>query len=143
MSSILSPYPSSPPLSSPLIEDPPDAILSIADLRAELELLQQKAYERAKKAINNLKAIEECVRRMKEKEKARAIEKSRKDTICACFCIRFPTLSHVTVYSTPYIPSSLLLTRTLSDVNVACDDLTRDAQRKWRGLIHTFNRGWL
>ncbi|KAF9784356.1 histone acetyltransferases subunit 3-domain-containing protein [Thelephora terrestris] len=84
MSSILSPYPSSPPLLSSLIRDPPDAIPPIDDLQAlqaELKLLQQKANERAKKAGNDLKAIEESMRRMKEKEKgkARAVEKVRKD----------------------------------------------------------------
>lgn len=84
MSSILSPYPSSPPLLSPLIKDPPEGIPPIEDLealQAELKLLQQKAYERAKKAGNDLKAIEESLRRMREKEKgkARAVEKVRKD----------------------------------------------------------------
>ena len=88
MSSILSPYPSSPPLFSPLIRDPPDVIPPIDDLetlQAELKLLQQKAHERAKKAGNDLKAIEESMRRMKEKEKgkAKAIEKVRKDRACA------------------------------------------------------------
>ena len=88
MSSILSPYPSSPPLLSPLIRDPPDVIPPVDDLealQAELKLLQQKAYERAKKAGNDLKAIEESMRRMKEKEKgkARIVEKVRKDRACA------------------------------------------------------------
>ena len=96
MSSILSPYSSYPPLPSPLIRDPPEAIPPIDDLealQAELKLLQQKAYERAKKAGNDLKAIEESMRRMKEKEKgkARAVEKARKDRACACFRIRFPS----------------------------------------------------
>jgi len=94
MSSILSSYPSSPPLLSPLIRDPPDVIPPIDDLealQAELKLLQQKAYERAKKAGNDLKAIEESMRRMKEKEKgkARAVEKARKDRACAYFRVRF------------------------------------------------------
>ena len=80
--------PSSPPLLSPLIRDPPDVIPPIDDLealQAELKLLQQKANERAKKAGNDLKAIEESMRRMKEKEKgkARALEKVRKERACA------------------------------------------------------------
>ena len=96
MSSILYPYPSSPPLSSPLIVNPPDAIPPIDDLealQAELKLLQRKAYERAKKAGDDLKAIEESMRRMKEKEKgkARALEKARKDRACAYFPIRSST----------------------------------------------------
>jgi transcriptional adapter 3 len=95
MSSILSQYPSSLPSLSPLIKDPPDAIPPVDDLealQAELKVLQQKAYERAKKAGNDLKAIEESMRRMKEKEKgkARALEKVRKDRARACFCVRFP-----------------------------------------------------
>lgn len=118
MSSILSPYPSSPPIPSPLIRDPPDAIPSIDDLealQAELKLLQQKAQERAKKAGNDLKAIEESMRRMKEKEKgkARAVDKARKARACACFRVRLP------------IP-------TLLDVNVVHPDLTRYTERKWR-----------
>lgn len=95
MSSILSQYPSSPPPLSPLIRDPPDAIPPVEDLealQAQLKALQQKAYERAKKAGNDLKAIEESMRRMKEKEKgkARAVEKVRKDRARACFRVRFP-----------------------------------------------------
>ena len=118
MSSILSPYPSSPPLLSPLIRDPPDVIPPIEELealQAELERLQQKARARAQKAGKDLKAIEESMRRMKEKEKgkARAVDKVRKDRACACFRDRFPV-------------------RTLLDVNVVCCGLTRHAQRKWR-----------
>ena len=118
MSSILSPYPSSPPLLSPLIRDPPDVIPPVDDLealQAELKHLQQKAYERAKKAGNDLKAIEESMRRMKEKEKgkARAVEKARKDRACASFRVRLPT-------------------RTLLDINILYRNLTRHAQRKWR-----------
>lgn len=95
MSSILSQYPSSPPPLSALIRDPPDVIPPIDDLealRAELKTLQQKAYERAKKAGNDLKAIEESMRRMKEdaKGKARAIEKVRKDRARAFFRVRSP-----------------------------------------------------
>lgn len=134
MSSILSPYPSSPPIPSSLIRDPPDAIPPIDDLetlQAELKLLQQKAYERAKKAGNDLKAIEESMRRMKEKEKgkARAVDKARKARACACFRVRPPT-------------------PTLLDVYAACHDLTRYTERKWRRqstirLICTLCQGWL
>lgn len=95
MSSILSQYPSPPPPLSALVKDPPDAIPPIDDLealQAELKVLHQKANERAKKAGNDLKAIEESMRRMKEKEKgkARAVEKVRKDRARACFRVRFP-----------------------------------------------------
>jgi transcriptional adapter 3 len=104
MSSILSPYPSSPPPLSLLIRDPPDAIPPIEDLealQAELKLLQQKAYGRAKKAGDDLKAIEESMRRMKEKEKgkARAVEKVRKDRACAYFRVRFPIRALLDVMS--------------------------------------------
>jgi hypothetical protein len=133
MASILSPYPSSPPQLSHLIRDPPDVIPSIDDLEVlqdELKRLQHKALERAKKAGNDLKAIEESMRRMKEKEKgkARAVEKVRKDRACECFRVRSPIQT--------------------SDVNVVCLGLTRHPQRKWRRqpticLLRTFSQGWL
>ena len=132
MSSILSQFPSSPPQLSPLIRDPPDAIPPIDDLealQAELKLLQQKANERAKKAGNDLKTIEESMRRMKEKEKgkARAVEKVRKDRACACFYVRFSI-------------------RTSLDVNIVCYHFTSYSQREWRRrpticLICTVRKG--
>ena len=71
------------------------------------------------------------MRRMKEKEKgkARAVEKVRKDRACACFRVRFPI-------------------RTLLDVNVVYHDLTRYTQRKRRRqstirLICTLCQSWL
>ena len=90
MSSILSPYPDpSPPLlPSLLLRDPPDKIPPTGDLeaiQAELKSVEQKVHERIRKARYDLKAIEESARRMyeKEKAKAKALGKPRKDGTCA------------------------------------------------------------
>lgn len=93
MSSILYPYPSSPLLPSPLVLNHPDVVPPIDDLealQAELKLLQRGAYERAKKADDDIRVAEESMRWMKEKEKgrAKALEKARKDIARACFPIR-------------------------------------------------------
>jgi transcriptional adapter 3 len=88
MSSILSPY-SSPSMLLPLFKDPPEAVPptdELEALQAELKTLSLKTLERAKKAGNDLKTIEESMRRMKEKEKgkAKAIEKMRRERPCEC-----------------------------------------------------------
>lgn len=84
MSTKLSPYTPPPPLRSALIKNVPDAIPPIDELeqlQAELKLLKQRTMERAKKAGEDLKTIEESMRRIKEKEKgkARALEKVKRE----------------------------------------------------------------
>lgn len=88
MSSILSPYSSSPILSS-LLKDPPDFAPptdELEALHAELNALKQKTLERARKAGNDLKTIEESMRRLKEKEKgkSKAVDKIKKERACRC-----------------------------------------------------------
>jgi transcriptional adapter 3 len=58
-------------------------------LQAELTLLRQKSLERAKKAGEDLKTIEESMRRIKEREKgkAKAVEKVKRERGCTCFCL--------------------------------------------------------
>jgi hypothetical protein len=92
MSSILSPYSSSPPLLSSLFKEPPEAVPPTDDLEAlqnELKILKQKTLERAKKAGNDLKTIEESIRRLKEKEKgkAKAVEKVKRERACTYFSL--------------------------------------------------------
>ncbi|KAF8352206.1 histone acetyltransferases subunit 3-domain-containing protein [Amanita rubescens] len=84
MSTKLSPYTHPPPLRSALIKNVTDAIPQIDELEQlqyELKLLKQKTLERVKKAGEDLKTIEESMRRMKEKEKgkARAIDKVKRE----------------------------------------------------------------
>lgn len=88
MSSILSPYSSSPQILSALFREPPDAVPptdELEALQAELNSLKQKTLERARKAGNDLKTIEESMRRLKEKEKgkSKAVEKVKKERACA------------------------------------------------------------
>ncbi|TFK31973.1 histone acetyltransferases subunit 3-domain-containing protein [Crucibulum laeve] len=84
MSSKLAPYPLPPLPRSSLLKDVPTAIPSTEELdqlHAELKLRKQKTLERAKKAGEDLKTIEESMRRMKEKEKgkSKAIDKVKRE----------------------------------------------------------------
>lgn len=87
MSSVIPPYASPPTIRSTLFENPPDVIPPTDELELlndELNLLKQKAIERARKAGEDLKTIEESMRRMKEKEKgkAKASEKVKREGGC-------------------------------------------------------------
>lgn len=80
MSSKLFPYTLPTAIRSPLFKNPPDTVPPTDDLESlhnELKLLRQKSLERAKKAGEDLKTLEESMRRMKEKlkGKAKAMEK--------------------------------------------------------------------
>ncbi|TFY60232.1 hypothetical protein EVJ58_g5286 [Rhodofomes roseus] len=84
MSPAVSPYDPLPTISSVLFRNPPDAVPptdELEGLHAELKLLRQRTLERAKKAGEDLKIIEESMRRLKEKEKgkAKALEKVKKE----------------------------------------------------------------
>lgn len=91
MSTKLSPYAHPPPLRSALIKNITDAVPpndDLEQLQHELKLLKQKTLERVKKAGEDLKTIEESMRRMKEKEKgkARAIDKVKRERDCTSSC---------------------------------------------------------
>jgi len=84
MSSLVSQYLPPTPITSSLVKTPSDAIPPTEELealQAELVLLKEKTLERARKAGNDLKTIEESMRRLKEKErgKARAFDKVKKE----------------------------------------------------------------
>ncbi|KAF8894841.1 histone acetyltransferases subunit 3-domain-containing protein [Infundibulicybe gibba] len=84
MSSKLSPYSQPSPIRSYLLKNAPDYVPPTEELdalHAELKLLKQRTLERAKKAGDDLVAIGESMRRMKEKEKgkAKAVEKVKRE----------------------------------------------------------------
>ncbi|TFK25743.1 hypothetical protein FA15DRAFT_668079 [Coprinopsis marcescibilis] len=86
MSSKLSPYPPPPSVRSSLLKNVPEmgsmpSIDELEQLQAELKLLRQAAAARSKKASEDLRTIQESMRRMKDKEKgkAKAVEKVKRE----------------------------------------------------------------
>ncbi|KAF9228852.1 hypothetical protein BS17DRAFT_840855 [Gyrodon lividus] len=84
MSSKLAPYPLPSVVRSSLLKNPSEAVPPLDELdllHSELKLLRQKSLERAKKAGEDLKTIEESMRRAKEKVKgkAKAIERANRE----------------------------------------------------------------
>jgi hypothetical protein len=82
-------YDPPPPVQSSLLKKAPDAIPPTSELEKlqdELEKLKELSLARAKKAGEDLKAIEESMKRMKEKEKgkAKAVDKVKRERDCAC-----------------------------------------------------------
>ncbi|KAH7905189.1 histone acetyltransferases subunit 3-domain-containing protein [Hygrophoropsis aurantiaca] len=84
MSSKLFPFTPPSPARSGLLRNPPEAVPptdELESLQSELQMLRQKSLERAKKAGEDLKAIQESMRRIKEREKgkAKAIERIKRE----------------------------------------------------------------
>ncbi|KAI0093838.1 histone acetyltransferases subunit 3-domain-containing protein [Irpex rosettiformis] len=84
MSAIVTQYSVPPAIRSILLKNPPDALPPTEELealQAELRLAKQRTLERAKKAGDDLRTIEESMRRLREKEKGKgkAIEKVKKE----------------------------------------------------------------
>ena len=95
MSSRLQPYTLPSPVRSSLFKNQSDAVPPIDELDAlhsELQLLRHKTLERAKKAGDDLKSIEESMRRAKEKAKgkAKAIDRLNRDRGCTSFYLYCP-----------------------------------------------------
>lgn len=87
MPSKLIPYQIPDTYPSALLKNTPDAVPSVDELErihSELKLLKQRAIDRAKKAGEDLKTIEESMRRMKEKEKGKlkVIDKIKRERDC-------------------------------------------------------------
>lgn len=87
MSAQLSHYNQPLPPRSSLLRNTPDAIPPTEELdllHAELTKLKQQSLERAKKAGEDLRTIEESMRRMKEREKgkAKATDKIKRERDC-------------------------------------------------------------
>jgi transcriptional adapter 3 len=88
MPSKLAPYPMPDSYPATLLKNTPDILPSVDDLehiRKELRSLKQRAIDRAKKAGEDLRTIEESMRRLKEKEKGKlkAVDKIKRERDCA------------------------------------------------------------
>jgi transcriptional adapter 3 len=84
MSSPLAQYPQVLPFRSRTAKTPPDAVPPTEELealQADLIELRRHTLERAKKADDDLRTIEESMRRLKEKEKGKAkvVEKMKRE----------------------------------------------------------------
>lgn len=89
MTSIVAQYLVPPTIRSVLLKTQPDALPPTEELdalQAELKIAKQRTLERAKKAGDDLRTIEESMRRLKEKEKGKgkAVEKIKKERGCMC-----------------------------------------------------------
>ena len=92
MAAKLSSFPPHHSILSPLLKKAPDAIPPTDELEKlykELELAKEKALERSKKASDDLKTIEESIRRMTEREKGKfkASDKIKRERDCAYLLI--------------------------------------------------------
>lgn len=95
MSSVIPSYLSPQPIRSVLFESPSDTVPptdELEALHAELKVVKQKTLERARKAGEDLKTIEESMRRLKEKEKgkAKATEKVKRERGCTYYTCNKP-----------------------------------------------------
>jgi transcriptional adapter 3 len=84
MSSLLVPYPSVHPFRSQIVKSTPDVVPPTEELEAlqsELIELRQHTLERAKKADEDLRTIEESMKKLKEREKgkARLVERTKRE----------------------------------------------------------------
>jgi transcriptional adapter 3 len=87
MAAKLSSFSPHPSILSPLLKKAPDAVPptdELEKLHDELKLAREKALERSKKANDDLKTIEESIRRMTEREKGKfkAIDKIKRERDC-------------------------------------------------------------
>ncbi|KAF9533678.1 histone acetyltransferases subunit 3-domain-containing protein [Crepidotus variabilis] len=84
MASKLAPFPQPDPFRSSLVKNPPETVPSIDELeqlQAELKKVRQRAVDRRRKANEDLKTLEESLRRMTEKEKgkSKAVDKVKRE----------------------------------------------------------------
>lgn len=107
MSSKLLLFPAPTPARSPHFKNPSETVPPTDELevlQAELRLLREKSCERAKKAGEDLKTIEESMRRIKERKKgkAKAVENVKRERGCTCLCpmMLIRVLAHDVVHVT-------------------------------------------
>lgn len=105
MSSSLVPYPSVHPFRSQIVKGTPDVVPPTEELEAlhaELTELRQHTLERAKKADEDLRTIEESMRKLKEKEKGKAklVERTKRE----CVYYFLPLLLVDLIERTPLCP---------------------------------------
>ena len=84
MSSLLAQYPQVQPFRPQTVKNTPDAVPPTEELEAlqvDLRELRRLTLERAKKAGDDLRTIEESMRSLKEKEKGKAkvVEKMKRE----------------------------------------------------------------
>jgi hypothetical protein len=84
MSSLLAQYPQVHPFRSRTVKNTPDAVPPTEELEAlqtDLIELRRQTLERAKKADDDLRTIEESMRKLKEREKGKAkvVEKMKRE----------------------------------------------------------------
>ena len=118
MASRVTQYPTPPPIRSSLLKNPPDAIPSIDDLellQEDLRKLKQRTIERMKKAGEDIIAIQESFKRIKEKEKGKgkAVEKVKKERGRAYIYLVMLPLNlkqsyHVVLFMNMHIPLASL-----------------------------------
>jgi len=83
-------------ITSPLLKNPPEAVPPTDELErlySELKFAGQRAAERKRKAEEDLRTIEESMRRMAEKEKgkSKAVDKVKRERDCAYGSVLFPS----------------------------------------------------
>lgn len=110
MSSVPTAYAPPASIRSNIFKTLPDAIPPTEELEAlheELKQLKVRTLEKAKKAGDDMRLIEESMRRIKEREKgkAKAVEKVKKERDCECFlALDLLELIVIRLYSvTPFI----------------------------------------
>jgi transcriptional adapter 3 len=87
MASRLAKFPHPYTYRSPLVKNQPESIPTIDELetlQSELKLARQRALERRRKAVDDVRLIEESIRRMSEKEKgkSKAVDKVKRERDC-------------------------------------------------------------
>ena len=87
MASRLSAFPQPHLFRSPLIKHRPELVPSIDELEhllSELKVVRQRAMDRRRKAADDVRIIEESIRRMTEKEKgkSKAVDKVKRERDC-------------------------------------------------------------
>lgn len=113
MAAKLSSFSPHPSILSPLLKKAPDAVPptdELVQLHKELEIAKEKALERSKKANDDLKTIEESIRRMTEREKGKfkAIDKIKRERGCTYMFINcfeksdVWTCMHISTFDNPY-----------------------------------------
>jgi hypothetical protein len=134
MSTVPTQYPSPLPIRSAIFKKPPDGVPSVEELeglQAELKLLKQRTLERARKAGEDMRMIDESMRRIKEREKgkAKAIDKVKIERGCTWSVVN--TISMLTVENPRYSTSLVVL--------MACSDMALRVPFPFNALdnIHT------
>lgn len=137
-----------PPIQSSLLRKAPDSIPptpELEQLHDELQELKKISLARAKKAGDDLKAIEESMRRMKEKEKgkARAVVKRERDytplpdvddskSVASVHSLTHPAKSRLSSHTVTSLPPSAR--SSVDPRRSAADDFKKKKKKRKREL---------